>query len=260
MASSSSIPDLLADKHDWSSEYNHADCTRYYQGLLKKGQMAERHEITAKHCERFLIPIFKKWAIDLGKPLKFMDMLCCYGNDTLAYTHAYYQEDFEKTWASEATCYQLSKPRSFPVETLGVDISEPALEFGKKAGIFDEILKLDLNALSVSESHLLKANCESANIMHINSSGYINEDVIHQIIDWFAAGKEPGMIAFALVYPLEGRERIYRLRTHLLEKFKFMESISMIHRNVTDFERQKFGPEYGIWNRFSYDLWYMTRF
>ena len=172
----------------------------------------------------------------------------------------YVFQDFEKTWASEATCYQLSKPRSFPVETLGVDISEPALEFGKKAGIFDEILKLDLNALSVSESQLLKANCESANIMHINSSGYINEDVIHQIIDWFAAGKEPGMIAFALVYPLEGRERIYRLRTHLLEKFKFMESISMIHRNVTDFERQKFGPEYGIWNRFSYDLWYMTRF
>ncbi|XP_063725577.1 uncharacterized protein LOC134853508 [Symsagittifera roscoffensis] len=202
--------DNLDRKRDFSSEYTHVDCTRYYQELMKNGQLVERNEFIAKHCERNLLPIFEKWATALKKPLKFLDVLCCYGNDTLSYTNAYYQEDFAKTWASETTCYQLIKPRTFPVETVGVDVSASALEFGKKAGIFDEIIKVDLNALSESESHRLRTKCESANILHINSTTYLNEEVIHQIIDWFAAGKEPGLIAYPLVYPFEGRERKYR--------------------------------------------------
>ena len=169
-------------------------------------------------------------------------------------------QDFAKTWASETTCYQLIKPRTFPVETVGVDLSASALEFGKKAGIFDETLKVDLNVLSESESHRLRTKCESANILHINSTIYLNEDVVHRIIDWFADGKEPGLIAFPLVYPFGGRERNYRIRTHLLEKFKFLESVSTIQREVTEAEGQKFGPEFGIWNRLYYDMWYLTRF
>ena len=59
---------------------------------MDKGQIVERCEIVAKYTERCLLPLFQKWAIDLDKPLKFLDVLCCYGNDTLAYTNAYYQE------------------------------------------------------------------------------------------------------------------------------------------------------------------------
>ena len=91
-------------------------------------------------------------------------------------------QDFAKTWASESTCYQLAKPRQFPVETLGVDKSESALQFGKKAGIFDKTQALDMNNLSESEAQSLKEQCHSANILTMNSLGYIQEDQINKVI------------------------------------------------------------------------------
>ena len=59
---------------------------------MKELDLVERSEIVAKYSERCLLPIFKQWALELNKPLKFVDMMCAYGNDTLVYTNAYYQE------------------------------------------------------------------------------------------------------------------------------------------------------------------------
>ena len=69
--------------------------TNDYFQAMKEMCVIERCEVAAKYSEKFLLPLFRKWAKDPSsgeeKALQFMDLLSCYGNDTLIYTNSYYQ-------------------------------------------------------------------------------------------------------------------------------------------------------------------------
>ena len=99
-------------------------------------------------------------------------------------------------WSTENTCYETPKPRQFDCVTWGCDISKNACMYAKKAGIYDEVDVLDLNKMSASETVALQNRCRNANILHINSLGYISDAVLLDIIDWFSEGTEPGMFNF----------------------------------------------------------------
>ena len=178
---------------DLTKLYTSVTCVKYYEELMQKSLLVERCEIGAKYCEKYLVPIFKKWAEQLNKPLNFADLLCCYGNDTLAYAYGYYQKDFEETWSSDDTCYNLVKPRQFPAKTLGIDRSANALKFAKKAGIMDETEKIDFNNMTDSDKTILQQHLKGTNILHINSMAALDDGIVEQIIEWFSQGTEPGI-------------------------------------------------------------------
>ena len=196
------MPDQLEGKQDLTDLYSSETCVKYYQEIMRKFLVVERCEIGAKYCEKYLVPIFKKWAEELKKPLNFVDLLCCYGNDTLAFANGYYQKDFAETWSSNSTCYNLVKPRQFPVKTLGIDRSENALKFAEKAGILDETQNIDFNNMTDSNKTFLQDRLKSANILYMNSMTYLDDGIVEQIIEWFSQGSEPGnkIISFCLLY------------------------------------------------------------
>ena len=105
----------------------------------------------------------------------------------------------------------------------------------------------------------MEEKCQSSNVLIINSLAYINEDQIRLIIDWFASGKEPGMIAIGFVYSYMGPELISRYKFHLLKKLKFFASVPMMNRYLQEAERMKFGHEFGTYSRAYYEVWYLTR-
>lgn len=253
------MSDLLSVKHDFSEMYNHPTCVKYYHQILHKMKLVNRLEILAKYSEVYLVPIFRKWAESLGKPLKCAEIFSAYGNDMLAVTNCFYASDFKKMWASEETCFTLSKPRQFPVKTWATDLSENACAFGVKAGIFDDSLPMNLNEMTPHQKAVLKEKCQTANILMMNSFSYAEDGMLEQILEWFESGKEPGMLVLGFTFPYDGVDRMKSWKSLLLKKFDFFNNVPSFNRLLDENEQVKFGVEYGTWDMSYYENWFLTR-
>lgn len=247
------------DKHNFDDIYNHPTSVRYYHEILIALDLVERNEIAAKYAEMHVLPTFKKWAEQLGKPLLFLDFLSSFGNDTLIFTNSFHATDFEKMWANEETCHTLSKPRQFPVKTWAADLSSAALNYGLKAGIFDETEVLNINDLSQQQIELVHKKCKDANILTMNSFTYVKDGILEQVLDWFAEGTEPGMLIIGFIYPYDGVDRIKKWKGQILKKYDFFNNIPAQNRLLDENERQKYGTVYGTWTRAYYEYWFVTR-
>jgi len=256
------MSDLLEEKEEldsWTDIYHYKNCTKYYNHLLRDRRMIDRCEAAAKYSEKYLTPMFKSWAAQLGKQLLYVDLLSCYGNDTLTHTNAFYKKDFEKMWASEENCYTLHKPRQFPVKTFAADISAAALQYGREAGIFDETARIDFNDFQPGDEEILRERCRTANILTMNSLAYLNDGVFEQILGWFESGKEPGLLILAFNYPYDGVDRMRIQKYYLLRRFNFFNSLPLIHTTLTEAEKEKLGNDFGVRDRLFYEIWFLTR-
>ena len=162
-------------------------------------------------------------------------------------------------WGSEETCFTLPKPRQFPVETFGCDISQNACSYSTKAGIFDDTLVADLNNLNDSQRSSLKNRCRDSNILLMNSLSYVNDGVFDEVLEWFASGTDPGMIIVGFSFPYGGVERCQVFKKKAIEKLDFFNSIPARNRFLDESERQSFGKEFGTWEESFYDCWMLTR-
>lgn len=249
----------MSAKKDFTHVYEHQTPIFYYKEFLVNLTMIEREEILAKYVERTLLPAFKAWAKEMEKPLSVMDFLGCFGNSTLAITNCFHKEDYEAMWSEENKCYETPKPRQFDCVTWGCDISENACKYAKKAGIYDEVDVLDLNKMSPVETVALQHRCRNANILHINSLGYISEAVLLDVIDWFSEGTEPGVLIIGFAHPYNGLERMRKWKQYALKKLRFFDCIPSASRYLYDSEVESFGPTYGIWEKSYYENWFLMR-
>ena len=162
-------------------------------------------------------------------------------------------------WGSEDACYTLSKPRQFSVDTFGCDISANACAYGKKAGIFDDVLAADLNNLDESQKILLKERCKNANILIINSMLYLNDGIFEQVIEWFESGTDPGLLILGFVFPYDGIERCKYFKSFLMQRFDFFDSIPAQNRILDEAEGRIYGEQFGTWEQSFYENWILTR-
>ena len=162
-------------------------------------------------------------------------------------------------WGTPGNLYNIHKPLLFPVKTFGCDSSENALQYGKDAGIYDEIVTIDFNDMSPKIEILLRQKCREANISTINSLGYLNDGVFEKVVDWFAEGTEPGLFVTAFMYPYDGVDRIRAQKRYLLGKLDFFNSMPLAHRSPTDSEQELLSKGYQMWGRLTYETWYMSR-
>ena len=170
-----------------------------------------------------------------------------------------YIQDFERMWSSEETCYRLHKPRQFPVKTFAADKSEPALQYGKDAGIFDQVAAVDFNKPTPEQETILREKCQTANILIMNSLAYLNDGVFEQLLGWFESGKEPGILILAFNYPFDGVDRMRIQKSYLLKRFDFFNSLPLIDREMSEAEVKKLGNEFGVRDRLFYEIWFLTR-
>ena len=188
-----------------------------------------------------------------NKPLKYVDLCCCFGNTTMACMNGMSYDEICDNWKDETSCKTITKPRRFPnivTTTVGIDISENALKYGKTVGLFDETICGDLNQSSTPEfQHVLETMKTSQIFLSTASLVYLDLHSIELIISSFASSSEGGneeeekymLVNFLNPFSLEKADDTKKL---LLKYLQFVGSMATRHRKLSQLERTNY-PAFG---------------
>ncbi len=190
-----------------------------------------------------LIRPWCKERVAAGETLKIVDLCCCFGNTTLALVNGMTVDEIRTNWEDVDSCRAPLKPRRLPAEVTGVDISGPALAFGKEAGIFDRVIEADLNAPSQDAREAAERAMEEADVVISTASlVYLDLPAIEGLIDRFAGPSRPGylLVNFLNPFALEKADATKRL---LLEKLDFVGSTASRHRRLSPLEQENYPGE-----------------
>merc|ERR1719375_238075 len=94
-------------------------------------------------------------------------------------------------WSDEVVCESTMPARRFPSHVTAMDISEQALAYGKRTGIFDASVCADLN----SRAGLDEAKPPMRNAQLLISTAalvYLEAEVVGEIMKAFAEGEGEG--------------------------------------------------------------------
>lgn len=222
-------------KKDWSAAYNSAFPVTYRKELMDKCQIHCKDGILK---EIFDLEVYDRLIEQAGpeKQLYCIDLLSAYGDSFLAAIHGMSPEEILEAWSSEEKSLNSLKPRRFSCKTLGVDLSEPALDYGRQAGIFDETMELDINNPSASERQRISEALGVADFVHLGAPGYINLDNFRFIIDAFAAGSGSGVLIAAFNYVFMKHHKEFK--QYIVKKLDFINCVGGMQRYLLPEERE----------------------
>lgn len=204
--------------------------------------------------DRLILPWCQQKA-PADKPLNFVDLCSCFGNTTLAIGHDMTVADLRENWKDDKACKKALKPRRLPLHTTGIDISGNALQYGKSAGIFDDIIEADLNQTTPEVQTKVDQTMESADVVISTASlVYLEIEAIEKLIDAFARAPKEGymLVNFLNPFALEKADETKRL---LLDKLDFVGSTATRHRRMSTLEQENYpGEEWAL-----LELWVLRR-
>lgn len=195
-----------------------------------------------KTFDRLILPWCEKRAAS-GQPIRYVDLCSCFGNTTMAVAHGMTVDGIRSNWQDSETCKQVAQPRRFPAEVTALDISGPALAYGKSAGIFDRTIEADLNEPG-AEAHeaVAKSMREAEIVISTASLVYLEIEAIESLLESFAAGSGEGymMVNFLNPFALEKADATKRL---LLKHLDFVGSAATRHRRMSPLEQENYPGE-----------------
>lgn len=203
--------------------------------------------------ERLILP----WALAQKKRLNFVDLCACFGNTTMATLYDMGFSAIKENWKDETSCMTIDAQRQFDAKTTAIDISKPALAYGKAAGIYDETIAVDLNHPSDELQKQVETAMSEGDIFIATAAlVYLEPHALEKIIKSFAAssGKEGYVLVnFLNPFALEKADATKRL---LLEHLDFVGSMASKHRRLSDFEQENF-PTFGEFSLL--EIWVLKR-
>jgi hypothetical protein len=204
---------------------------------------------------RLVRPWLEETAARNGGPIPYLDLCCCFGNTTLALAHQMDVADLRENWRDEVRAETPVKPRILPVSTTGIDISRPALDFTRRAGIFDRTLAADLNEMDQETASRAEALLAEADIL-ISTAAlvYLDLTIIDRLLGAFAGTNREGyvMVNFLNPFSLEKSDETKRL---LLKHLEFVGSTATRHRRLSAMEQENYpGEEWAL-----LEIWVLKR-
>ena len=204
--------------------------------------------------DRLILPWAEQQAAD-GRTLNYVDLACCFGNTTMAAVHNMTVNEIRENWASETVCNTISKPRRLPMHTTGIDISENALAYGQRAGLFDDTHAADLNNPPAETRDAIEKSLEEADILLSTASlVYLDPPAIASLLDAFRRGEGEGylLVNFLNPFALEKADETKRM---LLDRFEFVGSTASRHRRMSELEQENYpGEEWAL-----LEIWVLRR-
>ncbi|MGM0552947.1 MAG: class I SAM-dependent methyltransferase [Pseudomonadota bacterium] len=204
--------------------------------------------------DRLILPWAEQQAA-AGRTLNYVDLCCCFGNTTMAAVHGMDVEAIRANWASEDACQRIAAPRRLPMKTTGIDISGPALAYGRSAGLFDETFEADLNQpVPDTQTAIEKAMEEADIVISTASLVYLDPPAIRKLIEAFARAPREGymLVNFLNPFALEKADETKRL---LLEHLDFVGSTATRHRRLSPLEQENYpGEEWAL-----LEIWVLRR-
>jgi hypothetical protein len=188
-------------------------------------------------------------------PVPYLDLCCCFGNTTLAVAHQMTVEDIKRNWADARTAETPGKPRQFELATTGIDISQPALDFTRRAGIFDHTIAADLNQMDAALRDEVLAAMAAADVLVSTAAlVYLDLETVEALIRAYAEAPREGyaMVNFLNPFSLEKSDATKRL---LLEHLDFVGSTATRHRRMSPLEQENYpGEEWAL-----LEIWVLKR-
>ncbi len=211
-------------------------------------------EFNRRMFDRHILPWCEKEAAG-GRTLRFVDLCSCFGNTTLATVFGMSVEAIRENWKDAASCRRAAQPRRLPLHVTGIDISAPALGYGKSAGIFDDILEADLNNPTVEARAAVDRAMAGADVV-VSSAAlvYLELPAVKALIEPFARAEREGflLVNFLNPFALDKADAMKRL---LLDRLDFVGSMASRHRRLSEPERRNHpGEEWVL-----LELWVLGR-
>lgn len=233
----STAPPSQDFKQDWSDAYTVPHPVTYRNELMAKCGIHAKDGILKEIFDREALGTLCHRAEE--RPLFCVDLLSAYGDSFLATVHGMHPEEIFDAWSTEEKSLTGLKPRRFACTTLGLDISVPALDYGKRAGIFDNVLAVDINAMPEDAGRMLTQALGRADYVHLGAPGYIGIESFRAIIDAFAAGEETGFLIVAFNYLFMKYHKEFK--QYIVEKLGFINCVGGIQRYLLPAEIAHYG-------------------
>ena len=203
---------------------------------------------------RLILPWTEKRS-SAGKTIHYTDLCCSFGNTTLAILHKMTTDEIRSNWRDAETSATIQKPRRAGFHTTGIDISENALSYGKAAGIFDQTIQADLNALSGKKETEIEQTMEKSDLLVSTASlVYLELSTIEKLIAAFAKPKREGFVLVNFLAPFSP-EKADATKRILLNHLEFVGSTASRHRLLSPLERENYPDE--KWSLL--ELWVLRR-
>jgi SAM-dependent methyltransferase len=193
-----------------------------------------------------------------SRKVNFVDLCSCFGNTTMATIHGMTYDDIRENWKDEESCRSITKVRRFDTKVTGIDISAPALAYGKEAGVYDEIICSNLNERETAEFVRVKEVMSEADILLSTAAlVYLDLETIEALISSFAKGNGDDKQGYILVnflnpFALEKADETKRI---LLKHLEFVGSRATRHRRMSELEMRNYpGEEWSL-----LELWVLKR-
>lgn len=194
-----------------------------------------------------------------GRKVNFVDLCSCFGNTTMATIYGMSYNAIRENWADETACQTIKATRRLPVNITGIDISQPALNYGKSAGLYDDTICTDLNQRSTPQFEAATEAMGEADILLSTAAlVYLDLETIDALVKSFAEGDgEKGKEGFVLVnflnpFALEKADETKRI---LLKYLDFVGSRATRHRRMSELEQNNYpGEEWVL-----LELWVLKR-
>lgn len=200
------------------------------------------------------------WAQTLSssRSLNFVDLCSCFGNTTMATIYGMTYNEIRENWKDEASCKSVAGTRRFPTKITGIDISSPALEYGKSAGLYDESICCNLNERGTGEfGQAVRVMAEADILLSTAALVYLDLETIESLISSFAKGGSENKEGYILVnflnpFALEKADETKRI---LLKHLDFVGSRATRHRRMSELEQSNYpGEEWSL-----LELWVLKR-
>ena len=224
-------------KQNWDLIYNAKYPTLYQNELMKKCNIHEKNRSLKRV---FDTEILKLCQLESEKrSLNCIDLLSSYGDSFLALINGMTPEEILEAWDSEENSLNIKNSRRFNCQTLGVDISENAIKYAKKAGIFNHILQIDINNMNDTDSNTLGEHLKKADIIHLGSPGYMSMESFAFVVDNFIQGN-PHFGYFIVSFNSLFMKSHKEFKQYILNKLNFIDCEGGFQRHLLKHEEQSF--------------------
>jgi len=166
--------------------------------------------------------------------------------------------DIRENWKDETSCIKINADRRFATKITGIDISAPALEYGKSAGLYDETICCNLNERDDGTFGQVTTVMADADILLSTAAlVYLDLETIEALISSFAKGGSDNKEGYILVnflnpFALEKADETKRI---LLKHLDFVGSRATRHRRMSELEQSNYpGEEWSL-----LELWVLKR-
>lgn len=195
------------------------------------------------------------WAKDQSRSLNFVDLCSCFGNTTMATIYGMTYGQICENWKDEVACEKTKGSRQFDCNITAIDISEPALKYGKSAGHFDHTILCNLNETESETWNQVITSMKDADILLCTAAlCYLEVESIEKVIGAFAEASGDGYILVNFLNPF-ALEKSDETKRVLLKHLDFVGSRATRHRKLSPFEQGNYnGEEWSL-----LELWVLKR-